>query len=90
MQKNGLYYQSLTFSPLVGLLKNDNESPNVIIYSLSKYMTLVFSRKPIKKGEQLTAAFYVSLKEGRPEMVLERLLYADLFYRFNYNSSGEF
>ena len=51
IQKNGLYYQSLTFSPLVGLLKNDREDPNVIIYCLSKYMTLVFSRRSIKAGE---------------------------------------
>ena len=51
LQKNGLYYQSLTFSPMCGLLKNNSESPNVTIYSLSKYMTIVFASRFIKKGD---------------------------------------
>ena len=82
LQKNGLYYQSLTFSPIVGLLKNDSESPNVTIYTLSKYMTIVFSNRFIKPGEQLRAAFYTSSNQS--DLLFKRLFAGDLFYRISH------
>ena len=63
----------------MGLLKNDSESPNVTIYTLSKYMTIVFSNRLIKPGERLRAAFYTSSNQS--DLLYKRLFAGELFYK---------
>ena len=78
--KNGLYYQKLTFSPICGLLKSSQENPNVRMSHLSKFATMCTSKRLIKKGETLSAAFFVDDKN--PEFLFDRICAGDFLNVF--------
>ena len=73
----GLYYQNLTFSPMCGLLRASHENPNVRISQLTKYATACSARRFIKKGEVLTAAFFID--NNNKEFLFDRI-YVGVYY----------
>ena len=60
----GLYWQTIAFSPLVGLLEKSRLNPNVILCQPNEFATFCFSDRLIKKGEKLTAIFNVTCNDA--------------------------
>ena len=56
---------------MCGLLRATQKNPNIRISSLTKYATACSARRLIKKGEVLTAAFYIDIRNK--EFLFDRL-----------------
>ena len=57
--KDGLYYQTCAFAPLIGLMKSTRKA-NVTLYMPNKHQVFVFANKQLDAGEALQVQCYVN------------------------------
>ena len=71
---------------MCGLLRATQKNPNIRISQLTKYATACSAKRLIKKGEVLTAAFYID--SSNKEFLFDRLFAGGYHNTFTQDIAG--